>query len=133
MGNPLTALLWFALVLALIPLALWALKRGQWLPGLRPQADSPRLVASLSLSPHQRVVVIDIDEPGLSRRLVLGVTAQHIQTLHQFTAAPGTAQAEAELPALTEAMATTEAAPPSFAQQVRQAVAALKSPTSTAP
>jgi flagellar protein FliO/FliZ len=65
-------LLALALVLALIPLATWVLKRlGTALPA---QAAGMRVVAQLSLGPRERIVVV---EAG-SRWLLLGVTASSI-------------------------------------------------------
>ena len=77
-----TSLLWFFAIIALIPLALWLLKRtpmgGAAAHGLM------RSVAVLPLSPSQRIVTIEVGQGDERRWLVLGVTPQHITTLHQM-------------------------------------------------
>lgn len=89
-------LLWFAVIVCLIPLALWLLKRtplggggafaGQGV--LRP-------VAVLPLSGTQRVVTVEVGQGDARHWLVLGVTPQQITALHtmapQGPASPGTA------------------------------------------
>jgi flagellar protein FliO/FliZ len=108
--NGLNSLLWFVAIVAMIPVALWLLKRtpmgGAGGHGLM------RSVAALPLSASQRIVTIEVGEGDARRWLVLGVTAQSITTLH--TMAP---QAEPAAVLLT----ATAAAP--FAQllsRVRQ-------------
>jgi flagellar protein FliO/FliZ len=105
MPSGLTSLLWFFAIVAMIPLALWLLKRtpmgGAGLPGV------VRTVAALPLSPSQRVVTVEVGTGADRRWLVLGVTPQQITTLH--TMAP---QPEAEL---ASAAASAHAATP-FAQ-----------------
>ncbi|MFZ2650812.1 MAG: flagellar biosynthetic protein FliO [Burkholderiaceae bacterium] len=101
-----TSALWFIAVLALIPLALWLVKRtplGAVGSGRGAgAAGTLRHVAALPLSPSQRIVTVEVGS-GVERRwLVLGVTPQSIQTLHSM--AP---QAEVPLP---------EASLPNFAQ-----------------
>ena len=101
-SQGLTSLLWFVLILALIPLALWLLKRTPM--GGAAAHGILRSVAALPLSASQRIVTVEVGT-GLDRRwLVLGVTAQSITTLH--TLAP-----QAEVAASTAAPAT-----PAFAQ-----------------
>jgi flagellar protein FliO/FliZ len=96
-SGGLTSLLWFIAILALIPVALWLLKRtpigGAGSGGLRS-------VAALPLSANQRIVTVEVGQGEDRRWLVLGVTAGSITTLH--TMAP-----QAESPA---------AAAPGFAQ-----------------
>ncbi|WP_298231283.1 flagellar biosynthetic protein FliO [uncultured Azohydromonas sp.] len=107
-------LLWFLAVLALIPLALWLLKRSPLAPGAQ-AAGVMRTVAVLPLAPGQRLVTVEVGSGEQRRWLVLGVTAQHISTLHTMapqdpdpaTAAPG-------------------AAAPSFAQALRQQLRARR-------
>jgi flagellar protein FliO/FliZ len=88
--NGFTSLLWFAAVLAAIPLVLWLLKRtplgGAGMGG----AGAPRTVAVLPLSPSQRLVTIEVGQGDERLWVVLGVTPQSIRTVH--TMAP---QAEA--------------------------------------
>lgn len=74
-------LLVFGLVLALIPLSLWLMRRAglgrSGMPGLL----TP--VASLALSPTQRVVIVALarPKPAPAQWLVLGVSADRISTL----------------------------------------------------
>ena len=78
--NSLAPLLWFLAILALIPLALWLLKRTP-LGGAAAQGQM-KTVAMLPLSPSQRIVTIEVGQGEDRRWLVLGVTAQQINTLH---------------------------------------------------
>ena len=75
-----TSLLWFVAIIALIPLALWLLKRtpmgGAAAHGLM------RSVAVLPLSPSQRIVTIEVGQGDERRWLVLGVSPAGINTLH---------------------------------------------------
>jgi len=89
------SLLWFVAVIALIPLALWLLKRtplgrGAGMPGVM------RQVGALPLSSGQRVVTIEVGDGEGKRWLVLGVTAQSITTLH--TMEPQEAEPDASAP-----------------------------------
>ena len=99
--GPLAA---FALILALIPAALWLLKRsplGKFSAG---GAGGPmRLVAALPLAPNQRIVTVEVGSGDERRWLVLGVTPAGIHTLHT-------------LPPQAEPAAATPAALPIFAQ-----------------
>jgi flagellar protein FliO/FliZ len=83
-GSAFTSLLWFIAILALIPAALWLLKRtpagGSTAQGLM------RTVAVLPLSPGQRIVTIEVGRGEARRWLVLGVTGQQIHTLHEMAA-----------------------------------------------
>lgn len=90
MTSALTSLVWFAVIVALIPLALWLLKRSPL--GAMASAGPMRTVAALPLSPGQRLVTVEVGAGDEQRWLVLGVTAQSITVLH--TMAP-----QAELPA----------------------------------
>jgi flagellar protein FliO/FliZ len=81
-GSFFTSLLWFIAILALIPVALWLLKRtpagGASVHGLM------RAVAVLPLAPGQRLVTVEVGRGETRRWLVLGVTAQQITTLHEM-------------------------------------------------
>jgi flagellar protein FliO/FliZ len=83
-GSTLMSLLWFGVILAAIPLALWLLKRtpagGSTAQGLM------RTVAVLPLSPSQRIVTVEVGRGDARRWLVLGVTGQQIHTLHEMAA-----------------------------------------------
>ncbi len=79
----------FVLILALIPTALWLLKRTPI--GGAGSGHAMRLVATLPLAPNQRLVTVEVGSGDDRRWLVLGVTPAGIHTLH--TLAP-----QAELP-----------------------------------
>ncbi len=75
-------LLWFAAVAALIPLALWLLKRTP-VGGISAHGVL-RSVAVLPLSPQQRIVTVEVGQGSERRWLVLGVTPQNITALHEM-------------------------------------------------
>lgn len=83
---------WFVAIVAAIPLVLWLLKRSPL--GAGGGSGAMRTVAVLALSGGQRIVTVEVGQGEDRRWLVLGVTAQHIATLH--TMAP---QAEPAAPA----------------------------------
>ena len=95
MNGAWTPLLWFALVVALIPAALWLLKRTPL--GGSASNGAMRSVAMLSLSASQRIVTVEIGTGVARRWLVLGVSPQSITTLHtmepQAEAVPAPAEA----------------------------------------
>ena len=97
-----TSLLWFVAIIAMIPVALWLLKRTPMGGGAA--TGVLRSVAALPLSASQRIVTVEVGQGDARRWLVLGVTAQSITTLH--TMAP-----QADAPAGASA-----AALPPFAQ-----------------
>jgi flagellar protein FliO/FliZ len=80
MSAGITSILWFVAIIAMIPAALWLLKRtpmgGAGGQGLM------RSVAMLPLSPNQRIVTVEVGQGDDRQWLVLGVTAQTITTLH---------------------------------------------------
>ena len=85
-GPGLSSLLWFIAILVMIPLALWLFKRspaGARFGGGTGQG-AMRTVSSLSLSPNQRVVTVEVGQGEERRWLVLGVTASSINTLHHM-------------------------------------------------
>jgi flagellar protein FliO/FliZ len=96
-GSAFTSLLWFIAILALIPAALWLLKRTP--AGGSASQGLMRTVAVLPLSPSQRLVTVEVGRGETRRWLVLGVTGQQITTLHEMApladAAPVPAQAAA--------------------------------------
>jgi flagellar protein FliO/FliZ len=98
MLGPLAA---FVLVLALIPVALWLLKRSPM--GGSGAGGTLRLVGTLALAPNQRVVTVEVGSGEDRRWLVLGLSPAGIRTLHT-------------LPPQAEAPASTGAAMPLFAQ-----------------
>ncbi|UZD55726.1 FliO/MopB family protein [Caldimonas aquatica] len=83
MPSTLNFLFWFLIVLALIPLALWMLKRSQLVvaAGVAPPA---RVVASAGLGPQQRLVTIEVGQGEARQWLVLGVTPHTITVLHSL-------------------------------------------------
>ncbi|MED5619746.1 FliO/MopB family protein [Ideonella sp. BN130291] len=91
MTSGLMPLLSFIAIIAMIPVALWLLKRtpmgGAGGQGLM------RTVAVLPVSNSQRLLTVEVGTGDERRWLVLGVTAQQITTLH--TMAP-----QADAPAL---------------------------------
>lgn len=109
-------LLWFLAVIALIPVALWLLKRSALVGGAG-AAGVMRTVAVLPLSPAQRLVTVEVGSGEDRRWLVLGVTAQQITALHSMPA-----QSEVAPPAGT-------AVPQSFAQVLEK----LRGATRNAP
>ena len=101
------SLLWFVFIIALIPASLWLLKRSGLANGLAtPGASAPmKTVGQLNLGPGQRLVTVEVGQGDERTWLVLGVTGQHIQTLHTMTPqAP--AEAAAGAPAVHPAFAT---------------------------
>ena len=75
----LSSLFWFVAVLALIPLALWLIKRTPAGGGLN--QGLMRSIAVLPLAPNQRLVTVEVGRGEARRWLVLGVSAQGIHTL----------------------------------------------------
>ena len=82
MTTMLGPLLAFVLILALIPAALWLLKRSP-LGGVN-GSSGLRLVGALALSPSQRLVTVEVGTGEDRRWLVLGVSSAGIQTLHSL-------------------------------------------------
>jgi flagellar protein FliO/FliZ len=101
-GQALQSLLWFVAIVALIPAALWLLKRTP-LGGAGGGAGGLRTVSALPLSASQRIVTVEVGHGDDRRWLVLGVTPSSITTLHT-------------LPPQAEAPAAPAAAHAGFAQ-----------------
>ena len=85
-SNGLSALLWFVAIVAMIPVALWLLKRTPM--GGAASGGLMRSVAALPLSASQRIVTVEVGQGAARRWLVLGVTAQSITTLHTMEPQP---------------------------------------------
>ena len=81
-----SSLIWFIAIIAMIPVALWLLKRTPMGGGGAGQGML-RSIAALPLSTSQRIVTVEVGQGDARRWLVLGVTAQSITTLH--TMEPG--------------------------------------------
>ena len=94
-SNGLSSLLWFIAIVAMIPVALWLLKRTPMGGGA--SGGVMRSVAALPLSANQRIVTVEVGQGDERRWLVLGVTAQSITTLH--TMAPQAEAPGAAMPA----------------------------------
>jgi flagellar protein FliO/FliZ len=97
MNDFLTPVLWFIAVLAMIPLALWLVRRSPI--GAAAATGAMRTVSQLPLSHGQRIVTVEVGSGDDRLWLVLGVTAQSIRTLHTMLpqaaapASPPSAQA----------------------------------------
>jgi flagellar protein FliO/FliZ len=78
------SILWFIAIVAMIPLALWLLKRSPYGASLGATGTGSitRTVSSMALSPSQRIVTIEVGAGDAKQWLVLGVTPQNITTLH---------------------------------------------------
>ncbi len=83
-SSTFTPLLAFIGVVALIPVALWLLRRSGYAGA--GQDGLMRTVSSLALSPSQRVVVVELGQGATARWLVLGVTSENIHCLTQMDA-----------------------------------------------
>jgi flagellar protein FliO/FliZ len=83
-SSSFTPLLAFIGIVALIPLALWLMRRSGYAGA--GQDGLLRTVSSLSLSPSQRVVVVEMGQGATARWLVLGVTNENINLLTQMDA-----------------------------------------------
>jgi flagellar protein FliO/FliZ len=90
----LSSVIWFIAIIAMIPVALWLLKRTPMGGGTG--NGQLRSIAAMPLSASQRIVTVEVGQGDARRWLVLGVTAQSITTLH--TMAPDPAQAEVSKP-----------------------------------
>jgi len=100
-SNAFAPLLWFVVIIAMIPFALRLLKRtpmgGAGGHGLM------RSIAVLHVSPSQKLVTVEVGTGDERRWLVLGITAGTITTLHTMAPQDG-------------ALATPDAAQTPFAQ-----------------
>ncbi len=102
-GGLLQAVLGLALVVALIFLCGWALRRL----GLQPAGNAQllKVVASTMVGQRERVVVLEIGDAWL----VLGVAAGHISALHTLPAKElSTPQASTTIRGLTGSMAFSQ-------------------------
>jgi flagellar protein FliO/FliZ len=101
-------MLWFLVVLALIPVTLWLLKRSGWTPkGVAAQSPWPmKTLGQLPLGPGQRVVTIEVGSGADKACLVLGVTANSITTLHHIK--PGASADFGQVLQQSQAMQTVQ-------------------------
>jgi flagellar protein FliO/FliZ len=86
----------FIAVLALIPVALWLLKRTPISAGAATSAGM-RVIASLPIAPNQRLLTVEVGQGSDRQWLVLGVTPAGIRTLH-------TLPPQADLPSASPAV-----------------------------
>ena len=114
MTPGLSALFWFVAVIALIPLVLWLVKRTP--VGRASGSGAMRSVSVLPLSASQRIVTVEVGRGEGRCWLVLGVTAQSINTLH--TMAPQEDAASPTQPPPTNGTAGT--AGTAFAQLLQR-------------
>ncbi|HEY1392743.1 MAG TPA: flagellar biosynthetic protein FliO [Methylibium sp.] len=86
MASTSLSILWFVVIVAMIPLALWLLKRSPYgaTLGAAGSGGITRVVSAMPLSPSQRIVTIEVGAGDARQWLVLGVTPQSITTLHQL-------------------------------------------------
>jgi flagellar protein FliO/FliZ len=94
-----TQLAWFGVIVALIPLALWLLKRSpvMGVGGSRP--GTPRHVAVLPIAQQHKLVTVEVGQGDDRLWLVLGVSPQGIRTLHTMVPHAPAAPADGTPPA----------------------------------
>ena len=107
-AMPTSALLWFAAIVVMIPLALWLLKRTPL--GGAASVGGMRSISAMPLSNTQRLLTVEVGQGDQRRWLVLGVTPHTINLLHTMEPAP-----DAVAPSGTPAAGTAGA---SFAQML---------------
>jgi flagellar protein FliO/FliZ len=86
MSSGFGSLFAFAAIVALIPLALWLLKRTP-IGGAGAQGVM-RMVAMLPISSNQRLLTVEVGSGDDKRWLVLGVSPAGIHTLHTMLPQP---------------------------------------------
>ena len=99
MQNMYSSLLWFAAIIAFIPVALWLLKRSPWAGGSMVKPGTPKAVAVLPLSAQQKLVTVEVGQGEDRLWLVLGVSPQGIRTLHTMVPQVDVADTPAPPPA----------------------------------
>lgn len=87
MSSAGTSALWFLFILAIIPIALWLLKRTP-VAGLGTVGAQQvtRVISTTGLGPQQRLVTVEVGQGESRQWLVLGVTAHSITTVHTLPA-----------------------------------------------
>ena len=106
MTTSLMPLMAFVLVIAMIPVALWMMKRAG-LGGAAPAGSVLRHVSQLSLGTSQRVTVVEITVGTERHWLVLGVTGERVTQLASYPApdVPPAASATAHATAVNQLIA----------------------------
>ncbi len=109
-SGALSSVIWFIAIIAMIPAALWLLKRTPMGGGA--SNGQLRSIAALPLSTSQRIVTVEVGQGDARRWLVLGVTAQSITTLHTMEPdpAPSDNPVRAELVEASRTSASTGSA-----------------------
>jgi len=79
----------FVLAIALIPYGIKWLKKRSALGGMGAM-DASRLVSTVAVGAHQRVVILEVGPPHARVWLTLGVTASTINCLHKSALLPST-------------------------------------------
>ncbi len=106
---------WLLVVLALIPVSVWLLKRSGLANGLGvANAQLLKPVSQLSLGPQQRVVTVELTVGDQRTWLVLGVTQQQITTLHTLEVPEGVSLA------MSSSVSPEKGAVAPFAQLLRR-------------
>lgn len=106
---------WLLVILALIPVSMWLLKRSGLAGGMAGmQGNLLKPVAQLGLGPHQRVVTVELTVGDKRTWLVLGVTQHQITTLHTLDAPDGAALA------MSSGVSSGASPTPPFAQLLRR-------------
>jgi len=85
-GNLFTSLAWFIVILALIPVVLWVMKRAQVGAAGMGRTGTPRTVAVLPISAQNKVVTVEVGQGEERVWLVLGSGPQGLRTLHTMSA-----------------------------------------------
>jgi flagellar protein FliO/FliZ len=85
-GSLFTSVAWFVLVIALIPLVLWLMKRMQVSAASAGRPGTPKLVAMLPISAQNKVVTVEVGHGEERVWLVLGSGPQGLRTLHTMSA-----------------------------------------------
>ncbi|HYR24389.1 MAG TPA: flagellar biosynthetic protein FliO [Aquabacterium sp.] len=102
--------LWFVVIVALIPVSLWVLKRSGLAAGALGGGQAIiKPVGQLNIGPGQRIVTVEVGSGEDKTWLVLGVTGQQIHTLHTMPAQ-----------ALPEGAGSPGAVHPAFATLLRR-------------
>ena len=101
MSSAGTSALWFLFIIAMIPVALWLLKRSP-VAGLGTMGahQVARVISTTGLVPGQRLITVEVGEGEARQWLVLGVTAQTITTVHTLPAQPLPPAAPLQVPGL---------------------------------
>jgi flagellar protein FliO/FliZ len=86
MTPGISSFMWFVAIVAMIPLALWLLKRSPLGGPLVGRAGAPRTVATLPISAQQKIITVEVGQGDARQWLVLGVSPQGIRTLHTMMA-----------------------------------------------